>query len=396
VCLVSTGPGASPDTVTVALAQPVDRAHAPVPRTDAERLLFAQLYETLVGIDCEGRPVPRLAESWSSADGDRRWTFTVRSAAQFWDGAPVSARDVLHAWARPDTLLGAVVTVPEERTIVLQFDAPRPEAPRLLADPALAVSKGAPDKGWPIGTGPFWVPGASGSAQFVLAVPTAGHGAPAVRFTLLGGGDLRDALDGAADLMVTTDPAVLDYAGTRPQFVVAPLPWSRTYVMLRPATAHPEPVDLNDLWRAVRVDGRPADRFFWWWHLTGCDMPATPDTGDAPPVRRIEYDKSDPTAREIAGRLVARGVLGKGAVAAGLAPEELGRSLAAPGPWAYVVALARRPLPACRAGGPLSASFWASGAALVPLLDTRAHVIVRRGVGPLAVEWDGTLRLAPP
>jgi hypothetical protein len=32
----------------------------------------------------------------------------------------------------------------------------------------------------------------------------------------------------------------------------------------------------------------------------------------------------------------------------------------------------------------------------VPLIETRAHAIVRRGAPPLVAEWDGAVRLAEP
>src|SRR5438477_3560095 len=64
-CAVAAAPTSARDTVTIGLTEPVDPAHAPVPRNDAERLVFPQLYETLLQVDCEGRIVPGLARSWS-------------------------------------------------------------------------------------------------------------------------------------------------------------------------------------------------------------------------------------------------------------------------------------------------------------------------------------------
>src|SRR5881628_1191196 len=86
------------DTLTVAAPGAVDPAHAPIPVTTAERVLFRQLYETLLRVDCEGHLHPALAASWSSSDGGRTWTVTLADGAIFWDGVPVSARDVLAAW----------------------------------------------------------------------------------------------------------------------------------------------------------------------------------------------------------------------------------------------------------------------------------------------------------
>src|SRR5688572_25020374 len=46
---------------TVGLGERVDPSHAPRPSNDSERLLFRQLYETLVRVDCNGEPGPGLA-----------------------------------------------------------------------------------------------------------------------------------------------------------------------------------------------------------------------------------------------------------------------------------------------------------------------------------------------
>ena len=101
-CDVIAGPAITPDSFVIALTQPVDPAHAPAPENDAERLVFRQLYETLIRVDCLGRVLPGLAESWTRDVVSRPWTFTLRTDARFWDGAPVSARDVVAAWAGED------------------------------------------------------------------------------------------------------------------------------------------------------------------------------------------------------------------------------------------------------------------------------------------------------
>ena len=53
-----------------------------------------------------------------------------------------------------------------------------------------------------------------------------------------------------------------------------------------------------------------------------------------------------------------------------------------------VRALPRRALVPCREAG------WPGGVAVRPLVDTRASAVVRRGLPPLAVEWDGIVRPA--
>src|SRR6266516_4112608 len=180
-CAVAAAPTPARDTVTIGLTEPVDPAHAPVPRNDAERLVFPQLYETLLQVDCEGRIVPGLARSWSADEAGRRWTFTLRDEGRFWDGAPVTARDVLASWIARDAG-SAVLTWPGglahaasvigERTFTVPLPPSYDSLASLFADAALAVSKSAPDGGWPIGTGPFWVTTETASERVINAMPT--------------------------------------------------------------------------------------------------------------------------------------------------------------------------------------------------------------------------------
>jgi len=48
----------------------------------------------------------------------------------------------------------------------------------------------------------------------------------------------------------------------------------------------------------------------------------------------------------------------------------------------------------CRAA--LELPPWSSAATIEPLLDVRSHAVVRRGLPRMTLDWDGTLRLAPP
>src|SRR2546426_2341990 len=114
-CTIAAGRAAERDTVTVALTEPVDPAHAPVPRNDAERLVFAQLYETLIRLDCAGRVLPGLAKAWEGRED--RWVLTLRDDARFWDGAPVTARDVVASWRAADPALAQTVAIEGDRLL---------------------------------------------------------------------------------------------------------------------------------------------------------------------------------------------------------------------------------------------------------------------------------------
>ncbi len=360
-CILAHGRATARDTLTLAVFDPVAAAHAPLPRSEGERLVFGQLYESLIRLDCQGRPLPGLAKSWDQVSGDR-WAFTLRDNARFWDGAPVTARDVLASWRVRDPALAQGAVVTDDHTLTV----PAAGNPfQRFADQVLAVTKAAPGGGgaWPIGTGDYWV--TSGDPDALVAQPMR-SGRPALKIVTAPASASRDALDAGADLLVTDDPATLEYARTLAGYTDLPLDWSRTYVLLAPGRdkALAGELRLETLQEAVRRDARPAEwsgnGHYWFSDLSSCGLLPVRDTlGAAGRRRRIVYNQSDRSAADVAARLVGLGALGRGAVAAGVPP----------------------------------AAFESS---VEPLLDVRAHAIVRRGVPRMALDWDGTLRLAPP
>jgi len=382
-CLLAPSSGASARAplITVALTDSVDPTHAPVPRNDAERLVFRQLYETLVRFDCEGRAVPALAESWTSSDGGRRWAFTLRADAQFWDGAPVTAPDVVVGKGGA----GYTLTPIDARVVGVWLARGSHDPPAFLADPALAVTKAAPGGDWPIGTGRYWVTGANATEQEIRAHSPAGD---TLLLRLVKGNDPRDLLDAGVDLLVTRDRSVADYATTQPAFTVVDLPWDRIYVY---AAAEPPAHRLDGLDQAVRGEARrPQGGGYWWEELQACGPPpaAAPQTSSS--SRRIAYVRGDAAARDLAGRIAVLG----GGTAQGLGAAEFSRSLNAGAAAGYVLALPRSVPDACRAARDFLPSWSVS---IAPLVETRARAIVRRASTlRWALDGDGAVHLAPP
>ena len=69
-CLIGTSGVASGDTITVI-----------VPQQDSASVASANEYDTLIRLDCEGRPIPGLASSWThNADGSA-WTFVFSDSS---------------------------------------------------------------------------------------------------------------------------------------------------------------------------------------------------------------------------------------------------------------------------------------------------------------------------
>jgi len=416
-CSVAEGPPAA-DTLTVALSGVVDAAHAPAPASAAERIVFRSIYETLIRVDCRGTVRPGLAARWRSEDGGRRWVFELRGGAAFSDGLPVTAETVAESWRadatrRPqpwtDSLAGSI-SVLDARTVAVSFARPQDGVPRILADPSLAIARPAPDGAvWPLGSGAYAVVG-SRDGRIVL-LPRVGipRDALPVLVFVAGDDDPRDLLDAGVDLMVTRDRAVTAYASAAGASRVIPLPWDLVYVLLAPAVPGDprafETVNLADDLTAAAAgsDARPPEPSYWWESAAACTIPESPiaaRTG-ASPEPRIVYQRNDRTARGLAERLVALAASGRvpaSLLPAGGAPRVAASGLDRPS-WdaavragsaiGYIAALERPVLDVCAAAEALAVRApWP--ARLVPLIDTRAVLVVRRVAGTVALDWDGT------
>jgi hypothetical protein len=247
----------------------------------------------------------------------------------------------------------------------------------------LAISKPAPDTSWPIGTGAYWATSATTTAQEIRAQSSRGD---TLVFRFATSGDARDLLDAGVDLLVTRDRALRDYAATLQDLTVVALPWDRTYVYITRETSGSR---FDGLEQAVRAEARRAEGDFWWLELRACGLGSGPSV--SPPAstgHRILFSRSDPTARELAGRLAAL----TRAVATARSPDDLGAAVSAGKDWGYVVALPRAAADPCRAAKDLLPE-WA--ATITALVDTRPTAIVRRGVARWTVDQDGTVHLAP-
>lgn len=351
-CMLSERTG-TPGPVRLGLGEPVDPAHAPEGTNDAERLLFRQLYETLLWKDCSGTLRPGLAATWEPRDGGRRWRFRLRPAARFWDGRPVRAVDVLAAWANAGP--GASFDAPDDSTVTVTFAVPR-GAPDPVAHPRFAVI-GRGEAGWRMGTSP------AGRVWHEVAA------------------DGRDLLERGVDLLVTRDPGVIGFAqGLADRYAVHALPWDRAYLLALPAEA---PVSLTGAdagWtEAVHAPVRSPAGAPWWAGLTDCLLPRTPRD----PPRTLRFPAGDQVARDLAAR------------AAALSDPPV-RSEAVPGgPTApAVLALPLMPWDPCRAARRAGLT---ADAHLYRLVDTGAVLVVRRGtVSSVVLDWDGMPRLAGP
>jgi hypothetical protein len=413
------GSGNGRDTVRVALGGPVAADHAPVPTNDAERIVFRQLYETLVRVDCAGVVRPGLATRWQSDAGDTRWTFTLRPGATFWDGTPVDAAALSASWRRDTTLPLRDVRATDARTVVVSLVAARPITS--FGDPAWSVVKRIAESAWPVGTGAVWVREWTGtgpdSLLRALPTPAAPPGTPVLEFRAAIGADPRDLLDGDADALVVRDPAVERYAAGRGDWRVVPLPWDRVQVLLSPArvaagvTTQLDRQDRLALARdAVRADARVPEEPAWWSARSCGAHPAVPRSGPLAP--RVVFLRGDAVARDLADRLVARADLEVATVLGATTPLALRTAsldsaafavaLAAGRDLAFILSLASAPPDPCRAVEALLARApWLADpdgalppSAIVPLVETRGALLLR-GAIVVHADRDGGIRLTP-
>ena len=423
-CVISAAAPTPAETISVAVTGPIDPARIPTPANSAERFVFAQLYETLIDIDCEGHAYPGLASSWTLDATRTRVTLVIRDDARFWNGKPVTASDVVAAWratggqstesSRLVRRLADAATVDDDRALTVSL----PDSAWLvLADPALAISQPQPGSAWAQGSGSYRVDSdATVGSGLVVLVPFSPHAAPPIVARNRPSADPRDAIDAGADLIVTSDAAAVSYAATRANLSAVPLPWNRAYVLAVPgfipdsarasllSMANDPELRASLAGDAVHAEARPAAPPYWWSGIQGCtSISAAGSAAGASggrPSRRIVYRRNDGVARGLAERLVA---VGRGMSAAGLAPSDFARALRDAQDLAYVFDLPRASLSPCQDLTVLvSAAPWLTDGAgngpsadkLLPLIDTRARAIVNRDHVSAMIDWDGTLRIA--
>jgi hypothetical protein len=312
----------------------------------------------------------------------------------------------------------------------------------LLSDLAFSVTKPSVDSSWPVGSGPYRIAGSEGGrfkpfGGAIELLPALGSHGPVIHCLVSSSGDARDLIDTGADVTITADPDVIDYAAGRPELETLPLPWDRTYVLLSTSRAQAKkvtrvPEELSDRMAldAVRQDARGCHPPFWWsetgncsgkrdsdrW-LTQAPRGASPSSG----VRRILYDSGDPVARDLAERIVALaaippdessdaaamsaaipGLADKtfGVIADGVTSPNLANSLRKGDDFAYIVAVPSRPADLCHerqiivARAPwLIALKDDYSKAIVPLVDTRLHAILNNTRVGLALDYYGVFLL---
>jgi len=165
-----------------------------------------------------------------------------------------------------------------------------------------------------------------------------------------------DLIDSGGDVVVTDRPAVIRYASSRADFATIPLPWDRQYALVT-AT----PTSAPDVLDAVHADARVAQQH--------CPVDST-----RAPAQRVAYRADDSVARSLAERLVGLGVA--------LRATPLDRYTVPPFIWA-------RPID----GGTCEIGADTLVLHVTPLVETRSHLVVRRGSVGVVADTAGSVRL---
>jgi peptide/nickel transport system substrate-binding protein len=162
-------PSGPPDEVVVAVGNDLITLDPQAVQDYPGRVVFANVFETLVGRDTAGDLVPVLAAAMPTQVDPTTVEFTLRDDAQWQDGSPFVAADVAYSVNRvvdPDyetqqatlfsTVAGAEAV--DEHTVRIQTDAPDPVLLSRLSL-LLIVKDGDADRpdfaDAPIGTGPY-------------------------------------------------------------------------------------------------------------------------------------------------------------------------------------------------------------------------------------------------
>ncbi len=123
------------------------------------------LFDKLITLDAQGRPVAQLATSWHAEQGNRRWQLAIRSGVTFHDGAPLTPDVVSSALraANPSWQVSA-----SDDSVLIVSDAPLNTLPAELSLPRNAIAR-RDAAGKTVGTGPFRVTDFQSGRKLILA-----------------------------------------------------------------------------------------------------------------------------------------------------------------------------------------------------------------------------------
>src|SRR3954454_14679182 len=148
----------------------------------------AAIFDTLVALDDNGKPVPKLALSWTHSDDYKTWTFKLRPGVKFHDGTPFNAQAFKENFDRQKDRANKCrcafyisnvrdVQAPDELTVVYNLNDAAVNQPALMTiqssnnviqSPTAWKTKGDDYNRNPVGTGPYIMKSWSAGDRMVL------------------------------------------------------------------------------------------------------------------------------------------------------------------------------------------------------------------------------------
>jgi ABC-type transport system substrate-binding protein len=169
-------------TLTIGISREPVLMHPMIATGSVERKVRDLMFESLLGVDAEGRIQPNLAESWTISENGRVYTFNLRRAVKFHDGREMTGQDVKYAITyamNPKngtygaSMLAPVDRVETEGKHIIKIFLKKPSPPFLASLTDIQAFTVVPNESlpegiskldrFPPGTGPFkvieWQPG---------------------------------------------------------------------------------------------------------------------------------------------------------------------------------------------------------------------------------------------
>ena len=81
-------------TLTLAIKRRMNLMNPMVSTRSTEQMIRGLMFESLLGVDLNGKIQPNLASSWTISDDGKLYTFQLRKGVKYHDGREMVARDV--------------------------------------------------------------------------------------------------------------------------------------------------------------------------------------------------------------------------------------------------------------------------------------------------------------
>lgn len=166
---VSLARAATQNTLTVAIPSNLNTLDPAKTKLGEEYIATYLIFSGVTDLDRSGKAVPDLAESWTSSDDQKTWTFKLRPGVKFHDGRPLEAADVkatiervmdkaTASTARVNFDIVTGIEAPDPATVRFTLKIPYSGFAEILADRQTRIvprDKFDTIATHPIGTGPF-------------------------------------------------------------------------------------------------------------------------------------------------------------------------------------------------------------------------------------------------